>query len=147
MGGKVWLLSVAVFAAGCGAASGETDRTPALIRCFERHGGERVTRLSQLDRFPSADPQYGTGFALESISFDSLDVDTGNRDVRQALVLVEQPGLAQAGTRSHSASDGLKRARRGEIDGVTMIVMPASTDWDGPLDTCAEQVAGDQIYP
>jgi hypothetical protein len=115
------------------------------MRCFEQHGGVRVTRLSQLDRFPSSDPQYGTGFGLESISFDSLDVDTGRGDVRQALVFIRRPGTE--GIRSHVASDGLRKARRGETDAIAMLVMPPSADYDRPLNDCAEKVASDQIYP
>jgi hypothetical protein len=145
----VALLVGTLVVAGCSVGSGDPpeDRTPALIRCFEQHGGDRVTRLSQLDRFPSTDPQYGTGFALDSIAFDSIDVVAGAGDVRQSLVLVVRPGLEDAGTRSHSAAVGLRRVRQGEVDVVAMLVMPASVDWDGSLNDCAEAVARDQIFP
>jgi hypothetical protein len=138
------VLAVALLVSGCGEQPAE-DRTPALVRCFEQHGGVQVTRLSQLDRFPSSDPQYGTGFGLESISFDSLDVAAGPGDVRQALVLIRRPQLE--GTRFHEAANGLRRARQGRTDAIRMIVMPASVDYDRPLNDCAEQVAGEQIYP
>jgi hypothetical protein len=141
---RVCLLSLLLCAAGCGDTPAE-DRTPALIRCFERHGGERVSRLAQLDRVPSADPQYGTGFSLDSIAFDSLDVDTGAGEARQALVFVERPDSTW--TRPSAAAEQLRRARRGDLASVAMIVMPAAADFDDPLGSCAEEVAGDQIYP
>ncbi len=143
MDGRVWLVFLALFVGGCGEEPPE-DRTPALIRCFVQHGGQRVTRVSQ--QFPSADPQYGTGFSLESISFDSIDVDAGGSDVRQALVFVYRPFVGH-GHRSYSASEGLQRARRGDDEVVAMIVMPAVEEWDTPLNDCAEAVAREQIYP
>jgi hypothetical protein len=146
---KVSLLFGLVVLAGCGARDNEEpeDRTSALIRCFEQHGGDRVTRVSQLAGFPSADPQYGTGVGLESISFESIDVDAGAGDLRQSLVFVHRPYLAHAESRSHSASVSLRRAKQGDVEDVAMIVMPASVEWDRALSVCAEEVAGDQIHP
>ena len=31
----------------------------------ERHGGQQISRLAQLDRIPSADPQHGTSSSRE----------------------------------------------------------------------------------
>ena len=137
------LLITAVLAAGCGSEA--SDRTPELVRCLERHGGVRITRLSELDRFPSSDPQYGTGYSLESIAFDSIDVAVGDGDVRRSLVFVSHPG--SEGTRSYAASDGLRRARSGQEGASVMIAMPASVEFDEALTDCAEEVAREEIYP
>ena len=149
-----WLL-LSVFGAGCGSTAAQADRSPALIRCLERHGGKQVTQPAQLARVPSTDPRYGTSFLLDSIQFESLDVDAGNDDARQALVLVEHPQPTKP--RTLSAVEALQRAgredlattllQRGTITDklVAMVVMPASTQHDGPLSSCAEEVAGEEI--
>ena len=137
------LLITAVLAAGCGGEA--PDRTPELVRCLERHGGDRITRLSELDRFPSSDPQYGTGYWLESIAFDSIDVAVGDGDVRRSLVFVWSPG--SEGSRSHTASDGLRRARSGQDGASVIIAMPASVEFDDALTDCAEEVALEEIHP
>lgn len=148
-------LSLAVLVAGCGSAAAQTDRSPALIRCLERHGGERVTQPAQLARVPSTDPRYGTSFLLDSIQFESLDVDAGDNDARQALVLVEHPYPTKPS--ALSVVTALQRAgredlattllQRGTITDklVAMVVMPASADSDAPLSSCAEEVAGEEI--
>lgn len=123
---RLCLLSLAVFVAGCGAAAAQPDRSPALIRCLERHGGERVTQLAQFARIPSTDPQYGTSFMLDSIQFESLDVDTGNDDARQALVLVEHPYPTKP--RSLSAVEALQRAGREDL--ATTLLQPLSAKLD-----------------
>jgi hypothetical protein len=152
---RLGVLSLSVVIAGCGSDPIQADRSPALIRCLERQGGERIAQPAQLGRVPSADPQYGTSIGTDSILFESLDVDAGD-DARQAVVFVEDPSLPKPS--SLSAAQTLQRAGRGDLAAalperderrthkvIATLVMPPSANYDHPLNACAEEVAGDEI--
>ena len=141
----VWITAVAALA-GCGAAEPE-DRTAELVACFERAGGTVVERPAQLADFPTEHAEYSTGFSLESIALDSIDAGTG--DQFQTLVLVHKPQIPQpASSRAIAADELIRRAQRGERTGAReLIVLPASPDLNPAPNDCAEQVAGDQIFP
>ena len=140
---------VAVLAGLCGCGGGPEDRTAALVACFERAGGTVVERPQQLADFPTAGADYGIGFSLESIAFDTVDAATGRGDERQALVLVERPQVPQpSSSRATAPAEVVRRAQRGEPTGAQqLVVMPPSAEWTDPLDDCAEEVAREQIVP
>ena len=85
-----------------------------MVACFERAGGTVVERPAQLADFPTADADYGIGFSLESIAFDSIDAATGRGDEWQALVLVKRPQIPQpSSSRAIPAAEFVRRAQRG----------------------------------
>ncbi|MDA0183027.1 hypothetical protein OJ997_22150 [Solirubrobacter phytolaccae] len=140
------LLAVLAALAGCGTAEPE-DRTAGFVSCLELGKGTVVERPAQLADFPTAGAEYSTGFSLESVAFDTIDVEVG--DKVHTLVLVNRPQIPQpASNRATDPAELIRRAQRGERTGARqLVILPPTAGAESVASACVEAVAGDQIYP
>lgn len=142
------LLLALVLAACAGADAKPRDKTDELLRCYERRGGERVTSPAQLASVSSRNPDFGSGFWLESVHVDSIYVEADDDgDLVQALALVSRPSVQATDTRAMGAPGVLRRARNGAFEGITVVLLPVSKDSDRLVTRCVEEVAMDELLP
>jgi hypothetical protein len=131
---------------GC-AGKDAPDNTVLFIRCLEEEGGQQVTSPSHLAGYSSKGVEQGSGAALDSVSYSTIDVTVGNGDRRRALVFVDYVRDEPASVPLPEPAELLRRARHGATGMRALVLMPPATDFDAPITRCREMAAPGQATP